>query len=94
MPAVSEMRFLNSFFELIECLTANTITTTSKRLLINYINEAPEERLSERARSAIRRYMQKDIPSLDELRLLAKTRELSKMEHLVLKMEYEAAHAT
>ncbi len=61
---------------------------------MNYIDEAPENNLAERARTAIRRYMQKEIPTLDELRKKTQTEELSKMDHLVLKMEYEASRAT
>jgi hypothetical protein len=91
---VSETRFYNSFFELVEMITANTINVSSKRLLMNYIVEAQDAQLGQRARSAIRRYMQKELPSLDELRLKSKSEELSRLDHLVLKMEYEASRAT
>jgi hypothetical protein len=84
------MSFLNAVFALVEQLTANTVTVTSKRLLINYINEAPDGLLVQRARSAIRRYIQKELPSLEEIREKSKREELSKIDNLVLKMEYEA----
>jgi hypothetical protein len=86
-------RFYDAFFALMEGLTESTVTVTSRRLLINYIETAEGNGLAARARSAINRYMQKEIPTLDELRLKAKTEELSKLDHLVLKMEYEASRA-
>ena len=85
------MSFLDSFFDLIELLSRNTLTTTSKKLLIAYINGATEGTMSERARSAIMRYMQKEVPTLEEIREKSRTAELSREDHLVLKMEHEAA---
>jgi prophage DNA circulation protein len=87
---MSEMSFYSTVFELVEFLIKTTLTTTSKKLIITYIDDAPDESLAERARSAIRRYMQKELPSLDEVREKSKSEELSRMDHLVLKMEYEA----
>jgi hypothetical protein len=90
--ALDQTRFYNVFFALMESLTANTITVTSKRLLMSYMESAEENGLAERARSAIRRYMQKEIPTLEDLRRKS-PEELSKIDHLVLKMEYEASRA-
>jgi prophage DNA circulation protein len=87
---VSEASFFTAVFALIEFLAKTTLTTTSKKLILNYIAEASDGHLVGRARSAIRRYMQTEVPSLDEIREKSKTEELSKIDHLVLKMEYEA----
>lgn len=84
------MRFLTTVFELVEFLSRDLLTNTSKRLLINYLNEAREDTWAQRARSVIRRYIQKELPTLDEVREKSRTSELSKMDHLILKMEYEA----
>jgi hypothetical protein len=84
------MNFLETVFDLVEFLSRNTVATTSKKLLINYINEAADGKLVDRARSAILRYIQKELPSLEEIRKKSKTGELSKLDHLVLKMEFEA----
>ncbi len=85
------MSFLTTVFNLVEFLGKTTLTTTSKKLLISYLNEAPEEGWAERVRSSIQRYMQKDMPTLEEIRQKSGETELSKMDHLVLKMEYEAS---
>jgi hypothetical protein len=88
---VSETSFLNSIFELVEFLTKDVLTNTSKRLLMTYLKEAPEESTAAQARSAIKRYIQKEIPTLDEIREKSRNEELSKLDHLVLKMEYAAS---
>ncbi len=85
------MSFLTTVFELVEFLSKNTLTTTSKRLLISYLNEASEGAWAARVRSSINRYMQKELPTLQEIREKSRNTELSKMDHLVLKMEHEAA---
>jgi hypothetical protein len=88
---VSETAFFNTVFELVEFLTKDVMANTSKRLLMTYIKEAPEETTAAQARSAIKRYIQKDIPTLQEIRDKSQNVELSKLDHLVLKMEYEAS---
>ena len=88
--AVNDAMFFSTFFELVEALARTTLTTTSKRLLMAYVAEAEESTLGERARSAIVRYIQKEVPSVDEIRRKSQSEELSKLDHLVLKMEYEA----
>ena len=88
---MSETSFFNSLFEIVEFLAKDVMTNTSKRLLMAYVREAPEETTAAQARSAIKRYIQKEVPSLEEIREKSKTEELSKLDHLVLKMEYEAS---
>jgi uncharacterized membrane protein len=88
--ALSQMSFLTTVFDLVEFLSRNTLTTTSKKLLITYLNEAREGGWADRARSTIQRYIQKELPSLEEIQEKSRTMELSKMDHLVLKMEHEA----
>lgn len=83
--------FLSTVFSLVEFLAKTTLTTTSKKLLMAYLEEASEGSPAGRVRSAIRRYMQTEVPSLDEIREKSKTQELSKLDHLVLKMEFEAS---
>ncbi len=83
--------FFSTVFALVEFLAKTTLTTTSKKLLMAYIEEASEGSAAGRVRSAIKRYMQTEVPSLDEIREKSKTEELSKLDHLVLKMEFEAS---
>ncbi len=90
LSGVTDAIFLSRFFELVEALTHTSLTTTSKKLLMAYIAEAEDTALADRARSAILRYIQKEIPTVEELRQKSQTSELSKLDHLILKMEYEA----
>jgi hypothetical protein len=83
--------FFSTIFALVEFLAKTTLTNTSKRLIMTYVEEAPEGTPAGRVRSAIRRYMQAEVPSLDEIREKTKTQELTKLDHLVLKMEFEAS---
>jgi hypothetical protein len=85
------MSFLTTVFDLVEFLSRDLLTTTSKKLLINYLNEAREGEWAGRARATIQRYIQKELPTLEEIREKSRTTELSKMDHLVLKMEHEAS---
>jgi hypothetical protein len=85
------MSFLLAVFGIIEHLTRSELTTTSKKLLIAYLNEASGQSFSERARGAVRRYAQTVLPSLDNIREKSRTVELDELDHLVLKLEYEAS---
>lgn len=88
---MSEMSFLLAVFAVIEHLNKSELTTTSKKLIIAYVNEATGEELVEKAREAIRRYTETVLPTLTSIRTKAKTVKLDKLDHLVLKLEYEGA---
>jgi hypothetical protein len=67
------------------------LRNTSKQVLLNYINESPQPKLILRAREAIRRYIQEELPSLEEIQAKAQAgEELNEYDHKLLKMEYEA----
>ena len=66
------------------------LRNTSKHIIINYLNESRHPVLIQRARAAVRRYIQDDIPTLEEIRQKSRTEELSAVDHLILKLEYEA----
>ena len=86
-----ERPFLHAYFDLVEHMTRMELRNTSKNLLLNYINESAEPSLIERAREAVRRYLQDDVPTLEEIQ--AKSRageELNELDHKILKMEFEA----
>ncbi|RPJ07742.1 MAG: hypothetical protein EHM28_06175 [Spirochaetaceae bacterium] len=86
--------FCFSVFAIIERLLKSEITNTSRQLIVNYIEEADGDTYSEKARAAIFRYSNEKIPSLEEIRNKANAQSkdsLSILEHLVLKMEYEAS---
>ena len=85
------MSFLLAVFGIIEHLTKSELTTTSKKLIMAYLNQAPGESPTQRAREAVRRYAQTVLPSLDSIREKHRTMELDELDDLVLKLEYEAA---
>ena len=88
---MGEMGFLIAVFAILEHLNQSELTTTSKKLIINYINEAADLSAVEKARAAVRRYTQIVLPSLESLREKAKTKKLDPLDHLVLKLEYQAS---
>jgi len=88
---VSEISFLLALFAVIEHLNKTELTTTSKKLIIAYVNEASGKDRMEKARHAVQRYTETVLPSLDSIRKKAKTIKLDKLDHLVLKLEFEAS---
>jgi len=88
---MSEMSFLLAVFAIIEHLNKSELTTTSKKLIIAYVNDANGEALVDKARDAVRRYTETVLPTLERVRTKAKTVKLDKLDHLVLKLEYEAS---
>jgi len=78
-------------FAVIEHLNRSELTTTSKKLIIAYVNEATGEELVDKAREAVRRYTETVLPTLASIRAKARTVKLDKLDHLVLKLEYEGA---
>jgi hypothetical protein len=89
--AVGEMSFLLSIFAVIERLNKSELTNTSKKLIINYVNEATGEGMAQKARTAIWKYTQTVLPSLESIRQKSTSQKLDRLDHLVLKMEYEAS---
>jgi hypothetical protein len=85
------MSFLLSIFAIIEHVNKSELTTTSKKLIIAYVNEASGLTFVEKARTAVKRYAQIVLPSLESIREKSRTVELDPLDHLVLKLEYEAS---
>ena len=85
------MSFLLAVYAVIEHVTRSELTNTSKKLLIAYLNDTSGASYADRAREAVRRYAQTVLPSLDHIREKSRTVELDELDHLVLKLEYEAA---
>jgi hypothetical protein len=88
---MGEMSFLIALFAVIEHVTRSELTTTSKKLLMAYVKEAPGESHADRARAAVQRYAQVVLPTLDAVRAKSRTKKLDALDHLVLKLEYEAS---
>lgn len=85
------MSFLLALFAIIEHLNKSELTTTSKKLIISYVNGASGENPVDKAREAVRRYTETVIPTLESIRAKNQTMKLDKLDHLVLKLEYEGA---
>jgi hypothetical protein len=85
------MSFLISIFAIIEHVNKSELTTTGKKLIIAYMNEAKGKSLVENARAAVYRYCQTVLPSLESIREKSKTQKLDALDHLVLKLEYQAS---
>jgi hypothetical protein len=89
---VGEMSFLIAVFAVIEHLNKSELTATSKKLIMAYVKEAAGDTTIERARAAVRRYTQIVLPTLQSIREKSgRAAKLDKLDHLVLKLEYEAS---
>ena len=87
---MKEQSLMFAVFGVIEHITKSELTNVSKTLIYSYYagSELPTSR--ERSRDAVLRYTQsKVLPTLDEIRKKTKA-ELDTLEHLVLRMDYEA----
>ncbi len=85
------MSYLLAIFAVVEHLNKSELPTTSKKLIIAYANEASGGSFMEKARAAVHRYTQTVLPSLQSIQEKSRTQKLDKLDHLVLKLEYEAS---
>jgi hypothetical protein len=83
-------KFISSIFNIIEFLLETELTITSKQLILGYVNSSTELKHAAKARQAIQRYTQNQVPSLEAIREKSKQQELTALDHLVLKMEFQA----
>ena len=88
---MKNVNYLRSIFAIIERLIHIELSDQGRGVIENYLQTAAAEDMAEKARYAIFRYTQVELPSLDDIRKknIDETT-LSDMEHLILKMEYEA----
>jgi hypothetical protein len=91
MKVLNERALYTSVFALIEHLGGMELTDTSKHLIVVYLEDALAQSMSGKARSAIQRYVQADVPTLTDIRERGRSGALSQLDHLVLKMEHAAA---
>ena len=81
--------FTETVFQLVEYLLKTELRTTSKNLLINYMKESHAQLPAQRAREAVERYTYSSLPRLETIAQKSK-HSLTRIEHLVLQMEYAA----
>lgn len=87
---LKELAFLLSVFAVVEFVTESQLRNTSKNLIRSYMAQSGLLTPIERARYAVSRYTMTDIPSLESIKKKSRTESLTPIDHLVLKMEYEA----
>jgi hypothetical protein len=83
-------KFISAILNIIEHVTKSELTNTSKQLILSYLENTGAYKHADKARQVIRRYTQNDIPSLESIREKSKRQELEALDHLILKLEYEA----
>jgi hypothetical protein len=87
---MSRDSFRQSIFDVIELMTQMELRTSSKRLILEYFNMSAGQSSRERARIAIERYSQKELPPRAEIIERNKENRLTRLDRLVLTMEAEA----
>ena len=87
---MSENTFGNTIYRVVEHLIKIELSSRGKKLVIYYFNQSNKSKAAGKAREAIERYTQIEIPTLDEIKKKNKPSELSELDHLILKMEYKA----
>ena len=80
--------YFQSVFKLIEFIIQTTLLDTSRNLIRYYIESSGEMGHANKARFAVSRYTNKDLPSLDDIKSRSRESDLGDLDHLVLKMEY------
>ena len=87
---MGQIAYLRSIFDIIERLIGIEMTDQGRAVVENYLRTAAAEDYAEKARYAIFRYTEVELPSLDDIRSKNKTSTLTELDHFILKMEYES----
>ena len=87
---MDETALLNSIFKVIECITDGELGKPGRQLAATYFKNSDLPRLIERARWAVRRYAQMDIPGMPEIKVRYEAKSLEEVDYLILDMEEQA----
>ncbi len=87
---MGKVTYLRSVFTIIEKIIHIELSDQGRGVIENYLDTAGADDFAEKARYAIFRYTQLELPSLEDIREKNKTGELNEMDHLILKMEHES----
>ena len=82
--------FLFSYIAIIEHIIHTELADQSKAVVLNYLESTSGDTIAEKARSAVYRYTEVKLPTVEEIRARHTGSKLNILDHLVLKMEYEA----
>jgi hypothetical protein len=85
-----EKSLLFAIFNVIEFINESELPNPGRMLILNYYQEAAHDSKIEKAREAIIRYTQcESLPLLADIQKKTAA-QLSKLDHLILKLEFEA----
>jgi hypothetical protein len=87
---MGKVAYLRSVFSIVEKIIHIEMSAQGRGVIENYLDSAEADDFAEKARYAIYRYTQLDLPSLEDIRKKNKTDQLDEMDHLILKMEHES----
>lgn len=87
---MSKELFRKAIFDVIEHVTQMELRASSKNLILQYFNMAGGESGRERARIAVERYAQVELPPRAEIVARHRENRLTRLDKLVLTMEAEA----
>lgn len=91
MDSTQTKRYITAICTLIEHINKAELTKYGYKVILNYLDECPENGHSEKARYAIEKYICKNIPTLEAVRQKHDAgMRLDEVDHLILKIEYEA----
>ncbi len=82
--------FRTAIFDTIEYITQMELRVSSKRLILGYFNMSQMQDSAQRARSAVERYTQNELPALQSILARRRTNTMTRLDRLVLAMENEA----
>ncbi|MBN2508689.1 MAG: hypothetical protein JXB03_00375 [Spirochaetales bacterium] len=89
---IDTRRFVKSVCMVIESLSRAELTKQGYKLVVNYLEESADLGFSGCARYTVKKYISKDLPTLEDIRARHKTGAgISELDDLVLRMEYEAS---
>lgn len=79
-----------AIFDTIEYVTQMELRVSSKRLILGYFNMSKMENSPLRAREAVERYTQTELPTLGEIQIRNRENRMTRLDKLILAMEGEA----
>lgn len=87
---MSKESLRKAIFDVIEHVTQMELRASSKNLILQYFNMSAGESSRERARVAVERYAQVELPPRSEIVARHRENRLTRLDKLVASMEAEA----
>jgi hypothetical protein len=88
---MDDQQLMFAIFGVVEYITKSELTNIARTLLYNYYKGSEQSSSALRARETVFRYCQcRSLPKLADIKQKSRY-QLDKLEHLILRMEYESA---